>query len=236
MRFEGEVLHCPGAGRCLADATVRALQDRAAAWGAEVRFATGPAAVSWGGDDATVRAAGIEWRAPVVVVTAGAWLPSVVGTRVPLPPLAITREQIQHFVPRSPDGRWPSFIHHQADGWRYGLISPGEGVKVAEHMTGPPADPDDPPPAEPTASGAGGGCAAARRVSRYVKEWLPGLEATPVHPATCLYTTTPTHDFVLERHGPIVVGSPCSGHGFKFTPLVGRMLADLATSAPLGRG
>jgi glycine/D-amino acid oxidase-like deaminating enzyme len=37
------------------------------------------------------------------------------------------------------------------------------------------------------------------------------------------------HDFILERQGPIVVGSPCSGHGFKFTPLVGRILADPAT-------
>jgi sarcosine oxidase len=97
-------------------------------------------------------------------------------------------------------------------------------------MTGPPTDPDDPPPPEPDVPLSG---EAADRVSRYVEEWFPGLDPAPVNPATCLYTTTPTHDFVLERHGPIVVGSPCSGHGFKFTPLIGRMLADLAT-APSG--
>jgi sarcosine oxidase len=46
---------------------------------------------------------------------------------------------------------------------------------------------------------------------------------------TCLYTNTPDEDFVLDRRGPIVIGSPCSGHGFKFTPLIGRILADLVT-------
>jgi sarcosine oxidase len=44
---------------------------------------------------------------------------------------------------------------------------------------------------------------------------------------------------VLDRVGPVVVASPCSGHGFKFTPLIGPVLADLATgvapSIPLDR-
>ena len=61
-----------------------------------------------------------------------------------------------------------------------------------------------------------------------MQEWFPGLDPRPVHTATCLYTTTPTEDFIVDRVGPVVIGSPCSGHGFKFTPLVGRMLADLA--------
>ena len=221
MRFEGAVIHCPGAGRCLADAAVLGLQRRAAALGADVRFDTGPASVTWTADTATVRAGEDEWSAPAAVVTAGAWLPSVVGNRATLPPLRVTRERIQHFNAGLTDAAWPSFIHHQADTWRYGLVSPGEGVKVAEHMTGPVADPDDGPPAEPDGP-------ALNRVRRYVEDWLPGLDPRPVHPATCLYTTTPTHEFVLERQGPIVIGSPCSGHGFKFTPLIGRMLADLA--------
>ena len=56
---------------------------------------------------------------------------------------------------------------------------------------------------------------------------------------TCLYTTTPDEDFVIDRVGPLVIASPCSGHGFKFAPLVGEVLADLATgestSVPLDR-
>ena len=223
MRFEGTVVQCPGAGRCLADLTVRTLQRRAGELGASVRFSAGPATVQPASDGVTVRASatGDEWRAPVAVVTAGAWLPSVVGDGVPLPPLRITRERVQHFTPRKPGGDWPSFLHYRAGTTHYGLLSPGEGMKVAQHMAGQEDDPDaaGPAPPDPTALAA---------MRRYVEDWLPGLDPSPVHPATCLYTTTPTHDFVVERRGSIVLGSPCSGHGFKFTPLIGRRLADLA--------
>jgi sarcosine oxidase len=41
-------------------------------------------------------------------------------------------------------------------------------------------------------------------------------------------STTPDEDFVLDRVGPVVVVSACSGHGAKFTPLVGSLAADLA--------
>jgi sarcosine oxidase len=227
MRFEGGVVHCPGAGRCLADATVLALQRRAAALGADVRFSTGPATLTWSDHGVVVRAAELEWAAPAAVVTAGAWLPAVLGWRVALPPLRVSRERIQHFAARHgstpPRSEWPSFIHHRPDAWRYGLVSPGEGVKVAEHMTGPVTDPADEPPGEADPG-------AAERVRQYVENWLPGLEPVPLHPATCLYTTTPTEDFLLERRGPVVIGSACSGHAFKFTPLVGRILADHAMS------
>ncbi|MGH9289554.1 MAG: FAD-dependent oxidoreductase [Acidimicrobiales bacterium] len=227
MRFEGGVVHCPGAGRCLADTTVLALQRRAIALGADVRFSTGPATLTWTDDRVAVRTAEYEWTAPAGVVTAGAWLPAVLGAQLPLPPLRVSRERIQHFAPRSTStpfpAEWPSFIHHRPDAWRYGLVSPGEGVKVAEHMTGPVTDPAIEPPdaVDPE---------AAERVRQYVEDWLPGLQPLPHHAATCLYTTTPTGDFLLERRGPVVIGSACSGHGFKFTPLVGRILADQAMS------
>jgi sarcosine oxidase len=45
---------------------------------------------------------------------------------------------------------------------------------------------------------------------------------------SCLYTSTADESFVLERRGRVVVGSPCSGHGFKFAPAIGRRLAELA--------
>ena len=47
-------------------------------------------------------------------------------------------------------------------------------------------------------------------------------------PISCTYTTTPDHDFVLDRRGPLVVAAGFSGHGFKFAPAIGRVLADLA--------
>ncbi len=155
--------------------------------------------------------------APVAVVTAGAWVREVVDDEL-APDVKVTQEQIQHFAPRV-EGEWPSFIHHRRP-WVYGLLTPGEGVKVAEHHVGPVVDPDRRPPRD---------VAAEATVVRYVEDWFPGLDPDPVNVAECLYTTTPDESFVIERRGPVVIGSPCSGHGFKFTPLIGRRLADLAS-------
>jgi sarcosine oxidase len=218
MRFDGDVLFHHDGGRCLADATVAALHARAAHHGADVRFGLGAITLDQRAHGIEARSPGGDiWRAPVAVVTAGAWLPKVVGSSVPLPPLRVTREQVQHFAPLDAGARWPSFIHHR-EPWVYGLLTPGEGVKVAAHHVGPEVDPD---------TSAGPDEAMAAYVVDYVREWFPGLEPEARHIARCLYTTTPDESFVLERHGPLVIGSPCSGHGFKFTPLIGRRLADL---------
>jgi sarcosine oxidase len=216
MRFDGDVVFHPEGGRCRADDAVRALQDRAAALGADVRFGAGRAMLRTTAAGVEVEAQGETVRAPVAVVTAGAWVRDVVGDEL-APDVTVSQEQIQHFAPRT-DADWPSFIHHRQP-WVYGLLAPGEGVKVAEHHVGPVVDPDRRPPRD---------AAAEATVVRYVEEWFPGLDPTPVHVAECLYTTTPDESFVIERRGPIVIGSPCSGHGFKFTPLIGRRLADLA--------
>jgi sarcosine oxidase len=204
MRFAGDVLLQPDAGRIDADATVSALQRRAGELGADIRHGHRVESVE-------------ELDADVVVVTAGAWMPKLVE----LPrPVKVTQEQVFHFDPRTPDTEWPSFIHYR-DPFVYGLETPGEGIKVAEHHTGPEVDPDR----RSFAVDAGG----RRRVEEYVADWLPGLVPAPVDEVTCLYTSTADEEFVLERHGNVVIGSPCSGHGFKFVPLVGRLLADLVT-------
>ena len=58
-----------------------------------------------------------------------------------------------------------------------------------------------------------------------------GLLATPLAAETCLYANRPDERFVLERRGRVVVGSACSGHGFKFAPAIGERLAGLALEA-----
>jgi sarcosine oxidase len=67
-----------------------------------------------------------------------------------------------------------------------------------------------------------------------VAKRLPALDPTPVNEATCLYTWTANEDFILDRPagGPFVVASPCSGHGAKFAPLLGEIIADLAAGRP----
>ena len=102
----------------------------------------------------------------------------------------------------------------------YGLTDPCGEVKVGFHGTGPVCHPDRrtfvPEPDE------------LRRLQDYVATWLPGLDPGRPTPISCTYTSTPGAEFVLERHGPLVVGAGFSGHGFKHAPAVGRVLADLA--------
>jgi sarcosine oxidase len=61
-----------------------------------------------------------------------------------------------------------------------------------------------------------------------VADRLPGLDPAGFAAETCLYTMTADEDFVLDREGRLVVAAGCSGHAFKFGPLLGDMLADLA--------
>jgi sarcosine oxidase len=61
---------------------------------------------------------------------------------------------------------------------------------------------------------------------------VPGAAGEPHLAETCLYTVTADENFILDRRGPIVIGSPCSGHGFKFAPLIGERLAALASKHP----
>lgn len=153
--------------------------------------------------------------ADVVVVTAGAWI----GRLVDGLDLRVTRETVAYFRREGPPV--PSVVDIGADGGHdmYSLHDPVHGLKAGAHHSGAETDPDD--PGEPDA-------AIVERISAWVAERFPGVDPEPVETDTCLYTSTPDHTFVLERRGRVVVGSACSGHGFKFAPAVGRRLAALA--------
>lgn len=228
MRFDEDVVWSPDSGRARAADTLVALAERTVAHGGTVVFDAGRATVQVDGDTAVVACERGTWRAGSVVVTAGAWVGPTVGHQVTLPRLTVTQEQVVHFAPADPSVTdWPSFIHHPRTGGasfsHYGLYTPGEGVKLGGHLEGPVTTADE-----------RDGLLDAERIGRlvdYVRRWLPGVVPEPQFGATCLYTTTDTEDFLVDRVSPLVVGSPCSGHGFKFTPLIGRVLADLATGA-----
>ena len=227
MRFAGPVVFHPQAGTLDAARAVTALLDLARGRGAQVAFGTPVRRIERRGGGAVVH---LEGAAPVaarvVVVAAGAWVADLLGGQVPLPALEIREQQIFHFPRRDPDApAWPSVIHepggrvpvYHLAGGRDG--EPGDARKIGEHGPGRPVDPDrtardiDP--------------AVRARMVEYVREWLPGLDPAPRAESTCLYTTTPSEDFVLDRLGPLVVCSPCSGHGAKFAPLIGQWCAEL---------
>lgn len=232
LRFDREVLHHASGGRLLSAAAIEALLDVAAEAGATLRFGVRVTAVETvPGDDpdaaagALVRTASGDVRAGHVVVAAGSWTPDLVGElaeRVgrPLPEIAVTQVQPAHFPSGLPDAAWPSFVHYPSAGTSvYGLLTPGEGVKVGLHGGPIRVHPDERDGlAEPE---------ELARLTAYVGSWVPGVDATAPTTISCLYDLTPNEDFVIDRIGRIIVTTGFSGHGFKFGPVLGRLVTEL---------
>ncbi|MWV48890.1 N-methyl-L-tryptophan oxidase [Rathayibacter sp. VKM Ac-2803] len=228
LRFETDVLLHPEGGRLDAAAAIEALLESAQAHGATVRASVGVHEIRE--RDGGVRLVTDEGpiTADAVVVAAGSWTPGLVGDLVStaglgIPEVRVTQEEPAHFA-TGLDG-WPSFVHHRgALPTIYGLATPGVGVKVGEHGTGRVIDPDQRGDRRPEPE-------ALARLQRYVAEWVPGADAASADPISCLYDTTPTEDFVLDRVGRVTLATGFSGHGFKFGPVLGELLADLADGA-----
>ena len=223
LRADERALVQEDAGICLADRTIAALARLAREGGADLREGARVASVRARGDGVAVVVDGATLTAPVAVVAAGAW------TRSLLPdlglPLVPTLEQVT-YLELDEDLACPAFIDWTPDGAAtpYAVPDPTtpRHLKVALHASGPAIDPE-------TASREPDPVRLERATSHARDRYAPHrVLATE----TCLYTMSPDEDFVLDRRGPIVVASPCSGHGFKFTPLLGDLIADLAT----GRG
>jgi sarcosine oxidase len=223
MRFDGPVLHQPDGGWVWADRALEAFLASAARHGADVQFSTPVVTLEPDGDGVRVITDGGSWSVGAVVVAAGAWAPNLLDGLVDLPSLTVTQEQVAYFEPREASEPWPCFIH-RAQPLLYGLPGPSGRIKVGEHQTGPVVDPDDRTfDVEPE---------AWQRLLDAVDIWLPGVSPEPVDAVTCLYATAPDDDLVIDRVGPVVVAAGLGGHGFKFGPALGRMLADLVDLGP----
>jgi sarcosine oxidase len=226
------MLYQPDSGVCLADRTVAALQRLAQRDGVQVRSRTQVLGIETGGGRAVLRTATGDISARVAVVTAGPWLAGLLaGAVARVPRLAATLQQIRYFAPARAGGpRWPTLIEWPAAGPSWYVVPQAggaPGVKVAAHVPGRLVDPGDGPFA---AIDSGLEEAAAD----YVRRRLPGLRPAALAPETCLYTMTADEDFVLDREGPVVAGGGCSGHAFKFGPLLGEILAGLALGDDTG--
>jgi glycine/D-amino acid oxidase-like deaminating enzyme len=155
--------------------------------------------------------------ADLVVVAAGPWARKLLANAGIELPVTETRETIAYFRHRL---AVTAVVDRDASGHlMYALRDDLHGLKAGKHMAGFPADPDV--PAEPDE-------ATTRAIAEWVAERFPGVDPVPVEAQPCFYTRTADESFVIERHGRIVVASPCSGHGFKFAPAVGRRIARLA--------
>jgi sarcosine oxidase len=180
-------------------------------------------------DGVTVRTPTVDFRANQVVVTAGAWL----GTLVPGLPLTVRRTPMFWFAPRDPAStdfdlaHFPAFIWHRpgADLWGHGSGT-GFGVKVGLADAGMTTSGGDPDELDRYLHPA----ADFDQLSAAVESAFPGLDPRPASVIPCLVTDTPDGQFVIGRRAGaprIVLAGGDSGHGFKHAGGIGELLAQL---------
>lgn len=223
------------------EVVVQSHLDLAAAAGAELRFQTPVTSWTVDGDAVTVHTHAGDFRGQRLVVTAGAWADRIVPALDV--PLRVGRRVMHYLRPvasaadfaaeRFPVYVYETGIHDAIYGFPW-VDDPGDGVKVGFHHRGGDVDPDL---VDRDVSGP-----EREEMRAVLAERLPGLAGDHIAAKVCMYTLTPDEHFVIDHlpghGGRVVVAAGFSGHGFKFTPVVGEILADLAlkggTEAPIG--
>jgi glycine/D-amino acid oxidase-like deaminating enzyme len=231
LRFEGTVLYHPQAGVIDPEVVMAETSRLASSHGARLLREAPVDSVASRPDGGVVGLAGRTVHADTVVVAAGPWTPVLLDRVVALPPLTVTQQPVFYYARRDArdDSSWPTVLHDAAR-QVYGLSGGRDGgtpgaMKLGEHAAG-----------RATSAARRDGLidpATRRRMSDYVRRFWPGLDPRPVAERDCLYTWTPSQDFLVARYGALVVCSACSGHAAKFTPLIGEWLADLVERRPL---
>jgi sarcosine oxidase len=180
------------------------------------------------GDGVLVSTERGTYAAQKLVIAAGAWLPKL-APELNLP-LTVERNVLFWFQPvQSPElfepDRFPVWIL-EIDEERafYGFPKlPGQGVKIARHHGGRSVDPD--------AVDRHANEADEQPVRDFISAHMPAANGKRLDFRVCMYTNTPDFNFILDFHPDdrrVVIASPCSGHGFKFSNVIGSIVADLA--------
>ncbi len=232
FRFDEDmqIIYQADAGILSASKCVRAHVRLAEQHSATIMPNTPVTAITPRHDGVTVTTANAVFEAAHLIVTAGSWAKSVladIDLTLSLTPL---RCQEVYFDTDNPldyqPDRFPTFIAHMLDVYQfmpYGIAShDNSGLKIGFHGGQPvnhPSEIDYTPDSE-----------TAELSMTFARKHIPGVTA---HRASrvCLYTMTPDEDFLIDKHPEyphIVIGAGFSGHGFKFSTLIGTILADLA--------
>ncbi|MBB3393710.1 MULTISPECIES: N-methyl-L-tryptophan oxidase [unclassified Rhizobium] len=224
----------PQGGYLRPEAAVMGYLKLAAEDGAVLHFGERATAIEPGDGGVTIRSAVGQYRARKVVVATGSWIgelvPQLREHAVPI------RQVVAWYQPR--DGfatepqRMPCFLRDEGmEGSYFGFPAIGvDGVKVGRHAHfREPIDPNQPNPPVNDADTA--------LLDGFITKRVPAAAGLRVKAVTCRYTMLPSEDFLLDLvpgNPNVVVASPCSGHGFKFTSVVGEILADLALEGGTG--
>ena len=226
LRTGGPALLEPESAVIAADQALTALADGAG----DVRTGVTVQRLSDDGRQVTVVTSAGRLTASSVVVTAGPWSGRLLATAGIAVPGRATLEQVAYLRPAEPASAegpgTPIFLSHSPQS-PYGLPVPDSPLfKIGIHPSGPAVDPDH--QVQTPDDGLTG------RLAEVARHYLPGYQEAAVAVERCCYDNSPDEDFIVDRIGNVVIGSGTSGHGFKFGPLLGAWLADLASGATAG--
>ena len=219
----------PDAGVLFPEKCIAAYLAGAARAGAELRHNEPVRTWRADGDGAAVETAGGRYDAGVVIVTSGAWAPSLL--RSLSLPLEATRRVVGWFAAASAEQAallraevCPVWIC-DIDGTNiYGVpdVGDGHGLKAAIHERGPACTPET--------CWRDVGADEIAHLASVLRRVVPGAAGSLLEAETCLYTMTPDWHFIIDRPASqrsLVYAAGFSGHGFKFAAVVGEILADL---------
>ena len=230
FKFPGgdAVMFDADAGYLEVENCVRTHADCARSRGAVIREQESVIAWSSDGRRVRVRTDRAEYEAAGLILAAGAWSSRILGDLSI--PLTVLRKPVFWHPARGSEYDLrrgaPTFYFEQPDGHFYGFPAiDGTTIKVAEHTGGSAV-------ADPLLIDRDVHRADIEPVARFVAACLPNASPQFIRHSVCMYTMTPDHHFIVDRHpqfANVVLGAGFSGHGFKFTTVLGAALADLAT-------
>ncbi|QRG68376.1 N-methyl-L-tryptophan oxidase [Brevibacillus choshinensis] len=221
----------PTSGVLYAEECIRAYRELAIAAGATLLTHTPVTGLLPDGDGVIVHTGAQAYRADKVLLSAGAWNPSLItslGLNLPLVP---TRKTVAWFGADEKlygAEHFPAFIFNLEDSMYYGFPSIGQaGVKIGRHDGGLAIDPDR---LERT---FGAFLSDEGDVRCFLETYMPQAAGPLRQGRVCIYTMTPDEHFVIDRHpehAQIVIAAGFSGHGFKFSSAVGEAASELLTT------
>ncbi|MGI5501502.1 N-methyl-L-tryptophan oxidase [Lentzea sp. CA-135723] len=207
-------LYEPGAGFVVPETSVTAHLRLAEQAGAELHFEE--PVTHWEPGKVTTPLG--TYEADHVVVCPGPWAPDLLAHLEV--PFEVERQVQYYFTPAESLAGYPIYIWDRADGTMfYGFPEHDGAVKVAFHTGGQICTPET---IDRTVHAH-----EIEAITTAVTQPMPAVAGTFQRAATCMYTNTADRNFVIARDEGVTVACGFSGHGFKFVPVVGEILADL---------
>jgi len=219
----------PQAGFVRPEIAIQAASQRAIELGAKLYCGVSVTAIEPDDAGVTIYCGEERFRVGHVVVSAGAWTSKLLP-QLSLP-VWVERQILVWYRAKKPAAfsleNFPTFARQREEHRWYGFPSlDGHLVKVAFHHGGDKVDPDTINRSTDEKDTA--------LLSDFMQKYIPDLDPNVIKAKVCMYTNTPDNHFII---GPVsgipnvTLLGPMAGHGFKFAPVMGKLVAEVATGS-----